>query len=445
MPRWKNLLDRRGAGTHYADRLHRILGVCRDLGLLWHNERVARRDGGTEVRRVDDIAPTDSVLVTPRYEKYGLQVNPRVLQRLSNLGPQFAYALNVPGVSVEVDGNVVYVRVPRPDAEQSDTVLYEDAWDAAPDIPVGSLLLGIDEDQQQLVLELVAPTNVHAAVIGMTGSGKSTLMRTMILSAQMIGGARVALFDPSGGFAPLAGHPSVWRGGLFHTPEACEAGLRVLADAIGRRRDGLTYVFVDEVPELVMQRPRIKDHLARLTQAGRHAGMHVILGAQHPLAKDLGPTTMRNVAVRLVGRVADRSAAYNATGRNDSGAEALRGRGDFVVVNGSLRRHFQAAMVSPDLLEEWRRRYPPRAARLPAGIVATASRDAMSVVRSAGGGRPLDDIPSFVVQEIRRYHARHGRPPSSNWVYRFTRRKLPTGGFSRAKAERALQAAQESH
>lgn len=454
MPRWNRLVDRRGTGTHYADRLHRILSVCRDCGLLWHNERIARRDGGSEVRRVDDIAPTDSVLVTPRYEKYGLQVNPRVLTRLVNLGPQFAYALNVPGVNVEVDGNVVYVRVPRPEAEGSSAVLFEDAWDAAPDIPVGSLLLGVDEDQRQLVLELVAPTNVHAAVIGMTGSGKSTLMRTMILSAQMIGGARVALFDPSGGFRALSGHPSVWRGGLFQAPEACEAGLRVLAEAIGRRHDGLTYVFVDEVPELVMQHPRIKDYLARLTQAGRHAGMHVVLGAQHPLAKDLGPTTMRNVAVRLVGRVADRSAAYNATGRNDSGAEALRGGGDFIVVNGSLLQHFQAAMVSPKLLEEWARRYPPRDARVPAQPIATASRPspashagsvsrtATSVVRGSGG-RPLDDIPPFVVQAIRGYHARHGHPPSSNWIYRYTRQKLPTGGFNRAKAERALEAAME--
>jgi hypothetical protein len=440
MPRWKNLLDRRGTGTHYADRLHRILGVCRDCGLLWHNERIAQRDGRTEVRRVDDIAPTERVVVTPRDEKYGLQVNPRVLKRLVTLGPQFAYALNVPDVSVEVDGNIVYVRVPRPEAEQTDTLLYQDAWDAAPDIPVGSLLLGIDEEQHQLVLELVAPTNVHAAVIGMTGSGKSTLMRTMILSAQMIGGAQVALFDPSGGFEPLSGHPSVWRGGLFRAPDACEAGLRVLAETIGRRHGGLTYVFIDEVPELVMQRPRIKDYLARLTQAGRHAGLHVVLGDQHPLARDLGPTTMRNVPVRLVGRVADRSAAYNATGRNDSGAESLRGRGDFVAVNGSQRQRFQAAMVPPSLLQEWRRRYPPRAVRLPASAAGAVSPP--QVTRS--GGRSLDDIPPFVVHEIRRYHARHGRLPSSNWVYRYTRSRLPTGGFGRAKAERALQAAQGS-
>jgi len=435
MTRWRDRWDRRGTGTHYADRLHRILGVCRDCNLLWHNERVRYRDGVSEVRRVDDIEATDSVVVTPLYEKYGLQVNPRVLSRLTNMGPQFAYALNVPGVSIEVAGNVVYVRVPRTDATQMDTVPFEDAWDAAPDIPVGSLLLGIDEDQQQLVLELVSPTNVHAAVIGMTGSGKSTLMRTMILSAQMTGGARVALFDPSGGFRPLSGHPSVWRGGLSYTPEACEAGLCALVNSIGRQPTTLTYVFIDEVPELVMQRPRIKGYLARLSQAGRHAGMHVVLGAQHPLASDLGSTTMRNVAVRLVGRVADRSAAYNATGRNDTGAEALRGRGDFVVVNGSLRRHFQAAMVSPDLLAEWARRYPPRDPRLP------TQRLSQPPANRALGGRPLDEIPPFVVREIRRYQARHGRPPSSNWVYYLTRRTVPTGGFNRAKAERALQAA----
>lgn len=447
MNRLKAALDRKRQGTHYADRIHRILGVCRDCGLLWHEERMTYRNGASEIKRVDDIEPVGTVLITPQYEKYGLRVNPRVLPRLKTMGGQFAYALNVPTTSVEVDGNVVYVRVPRPRGRGDELVSFEQAWRIAPDIPRGSLLLGVDEDHHQLVLELTAASSVHAAVIGMTGSGKSTLMRTMMLSAQMIGGAKVALFDPSGGLYPLSGHTSVWRGGLFRTPEECELGLEALTRSMGRGQRGLTYVAIDEVPDLVMQRPRIKQHLARLAQAGRHAGFHLVLGAQHPLASELGSTTLRNIAVRVVGRVADRTAAYNATGRRDTGAENLRGAGDFIIVNGSTMRHFQAACASPQLLKRWSGHFPPRAPRLPVRPKgATPGATWLQPIPGGGGvgGRPLDDIPESVIREIRRYVRNHGTQPSSNWVYRLTREMLPTGGFNRDKARRAIAAAVES-
>jgi len=443
----KAALDRNRKGTHYSDRMHRILGVCQQCGILSHSERVNYRDGTSEVRRVDDVEPVGKVLVTPQYEKYGLFVNPRVLPRLKTMAPQFAYALNVPSTSVEVEGNVVYVRVAKARAAAGKALTFGDAWSIAPEIPVGSLLLGVDEDHRQLVLELVSPTNVHAAVIGMTASGKSTLMRTMALSAQRIGGAKVALFDPSLGFQPLSGHPSVWRGGLFSGAGDCEAGLDSLARSIGMGNSELTYVFVDEVPELVMQRPRIREHLARLAQAGRHAGIHLVLGAQHPLASDLGSTTLRNIPVRLVGRVSDRTAAYNAAGRGDSGAESLRGSGDFVVINGSAIRHFQAAIVPGDELESLAVHFPPRKARVPirprigsrSVLVARRAPDADGL-----GGRPLDDIPFSVIEEIQKYVREQGKPPSSNWVYRLTRDMLPTGGYNRKKSRRAIEAAQQA-
>ena len=445
MGRLRNALDRTREGTHYSDRMHRILGVCQDCGLLWHEERVASRSGATEIRRVDDIEPAHSVLVTPQYEKYGLKVNPRVLPRLKKMASQFAYALNVPSVSVEVDGNIVYVRVPLPHRGETSLVTYEQAWAIAPDIAPGNVLLGVDEEHHQLVLELIAPTNVHAAVIGMTGSGKSTLMSTMIISALMIGNASVALFDPSDGFRPLSGHPAVWRGGLFRTPEECEAGLGALAQSIGRNHRGTTYAFVDEVPDLVMQRPAIKDHLARLAQSGRHAGIHLVIGAQHLLASTVGSMTMRNIPVRLVGRVSDRTAAYNASGRSDTGAEYLRGRGDFIVANGSTLRHFQAAYVSKELLDRWLRRYPPRSPRVPIRPDwSSVVRPSVCATSDGQPGRPPDDIPLSVVSEIRRYVRRHGAEPSSNWVYRLTKRTMPTGGFNRDKVRRAISAAMDS-
>jgi energy-coupling factor transporter ATP-binding protein EcfA2 len=420
---------------------------------LWHEERVTYRDGHAETKRIEDVAPAESVVITPLYEKYGLRVNPRVLPRLKAMSSQFAYALNVPQTTVEVDGNVVYVRVPRPHGEAEETLWYERAWSIAPDIPVGSLLLGVDEEQSQLVLELISPTNVHALVVGQTGSGKSTLLKTMILSAEMIGGARVCLFDPTGGLRPLSGHPAVWRGGLFQTPEECEAGLEALVRAMGHSQEALTYVFVDEVPDLIATRPAIKEHLGRLAQAGRHAGIHLVLGAQHPLVSEMGSATMRNIPVRLVGRVTDRTAAYNATGRNDSGAEHLRGKGDFLAATGSAMRRFQAACISPKLIEDWAQRYPPRPPRVPMRE-GQSNSPVYRLWRTApvlggyadhggggGGGRPLDDIPAFVVQEIRRYVQEHGQEPSSNWVYRLTRESIPSGGFNRAKARRAVDAA----
>jgi len=435
----RNALDRRRGGTHYSDRMHRILGVCHDCGLLWHEERVRYADGQSLMMRIDDVEPEGQVVVTPQYEKYGLRVRPRVLDRVRKLGSHFAFALNVSSAAVEVDGNVVYVRVPRADAEAAATLTFEDAWDVAPDIPRGSLLLGIDEDGQQLLLDMTAPTSAHAAVIGMTGSGKSTLIRTMMLSAQSVEGCRVALFDPSGGLEPLSGHPSVWRGGMFRDARSCELGLEALAATIGRNRGSLIFVAVDEVPDLVAQRPRIKDHVARIAQAGRHAGMHLILGAQHPLASELGSTTLRNVAVRLVGRVADHSAAYQATGRRDSGAALLRGRGDFIVVNGSTLRHFQAAHTRPDLLTAWSARYPPRPPRMPVRPERDAAEGASRGI--SGTGRPLDEIPASIVREIRRYQRRHGDAPSLNWVYRLTKKRLSTGGFGREKAQRAIEVA----
>jgi hypothetical protein len=40
-------LDRKAGGTHYSDRMHRILGVCQDCGILWREERVTFRNGAT--------------------------------------------------------------------------------------------------------------------------------------------------------------------------------------------------------------------------------------------------------------------------------------------------------------------------------------------------------------------------------------------------------------
>jgi len=209
---------------------------------------------------------------------------------------------------------------------------------------------------------------------------------------------------------------------------------------------------VDEVPELVRQRPNIKEHLGRIAQAGRHAGLHLILAAQHPLTSELGSATMRNIGARLVGRVADRTAAYNASGRSDSGAEFLRGGGDFLYLNGQTKVHFTAAMPSPELLEQWVERYPPRPPRLPPrpSMVQTALHRIASAPPTPvddggngghGGGRGLDDIPESVIAAMLGEMQR-GNEITPRVVRNWTRDKAncPTGEFNQGKAERAVSA-----
>ena len=170
------------------------------------------------------------------------------------------------------------------------------------------------------------------------------------------------------------------------------------------------------------------------------------MGAQHLLASEMGPMTMRNVPVRLVGRVADTTAGYQAAGRGEVGAESLRGRGDFVVVTGSQVRHFQVAYVSESLLRAWERRYPPRPPAVPVTNAPGAGRAASTHSQASTSvlGRPQDEIPPEVLALITAYADDHGQAPSNNWVYQRTKELLPGGGYSRAKARRAIVLATEN-
>jgi len=369
---------------------------------------------GLQPRTIPEVTALPEVIETPRYWKYGLRIDPRHLNTVRRLGKQFAYSLNVPRVFVEVDGDTIYVRVPR---DQADAPLsFDVAWALAPDIPRGSLLLGQAEDGAQACLNMADPGNVHAAVIGMTGSGKSTLMQTMALSLLMANSAQVALLDPTRNDSklwPLSGHPSVWRGGMYSKAQDIERALSLLRDYDGPR----LFVFIDEVPGLVRDMPATGEHLRYLTESGRHNGVHLILGAH---SVDDHVKVFANVSARLVGRVADAGIAYRATSRNDSGAEHLRGGGDFVSCTGAGLRHFQAAMCGP--LNEWAHRYPPRIGE-PFAKSQPPTRQAMAapkmqVMQSTAPivaelqGRGVDAIPARVVRDIMVYRSQHGRWPS---------------------------------
>ena len=313
--------------------------------------------------------------VTPRWIRF--QVLPQIgakISKIKNLHEELAAALDVPSCRVARRGAAVDVEIPREDPMPVKLLpLYRRLTDGEDYPPPIAAILGLSEDGTPLMIRLPSPDVAHVLVAGTTGSGKTVLMQTMILSLAMtnpapspfqIGGLRLVLIDPKGyAFGTFQGLPHLARDVVRDADEAAEAlqSLVVLmersgpAGARGQQRTGTVRVVVviDELADLLMVGGKpVEQALTRLTQRGREAGIHIIAATQKPSAEILGPLIKANFPVRLVGRVTSASDARTATGWTGTGAERLMGRGDFLAVAEGQLSHFQAAFVSPEEIQE---------------------------------------------------------------------------------------------
>jgi len=296
--------------------------------------------------------------VSPRWMRFLLAAAPGAkISLVRNLSEEIALALGAENVRVSREGGHLSVEVPRPDAE---AVRLMPLLRSLTHWPPHTACLGVSDDGRPLLLRLPSPDVTHVLVAGMTGSGKTELIRTMALSLA-IGNRQsqlqFALIDPkSRGLSPLAGLPHLMAP-VATDAEAAIALLDRLNEEMDRRDlEGTSLprivVVVDEVVDLLMT-PSLGDRggklieaaLVRLAQRGREAGIHLILGAQKPSATALSTHIKANLPVRLVGRVGAADDARVATGISASGAEKLGGRGDFLVVASGQVTRFQAAHI----------------------------------------------------------------------------------------------------
>ena len=108
-------------------------------------------------------------------------------------------------------------------------------------------------------------------------------------------------------------------------------------------------IVIDELADLRQGGGKaVETLLARLTQRGREAGIHVVVATQRPAATVVGSLIKANLPVRLVGAVGSPEDAKVATGIAASGAERLRGRGDFLLVSRGESIRMQAAFISAE-------------------------------------------------------------------------------------------------
>jgi S-DNA-T family DNA segregation ATPase FtsK/SpoIIIE len=321
--------------------------------LFAHHKVPARVTGGT---------------VTPRWIRY--QVVPAMGVRIASitgLAEELAAALDVPQVRVARQGAAIAVEVPRDDPQP---VRLVPLLRGLRNVPPVTAVLGIADDGVPLLIRLPSPDVAHILVAGTTGSGKTALLRAMVLSLAYFneaggngrgsGGAltlrpapcnlRLVLVDPKGtAFRDLADLPHLARPVISDPAEAVEA-LGSLVRLMERPATSQTVILViDELVDLLMvagddaERP-----LTRLVQRGREAGIHVIAATQKPTAAVIGSLVKANFPVRLVGKVTSPEDARVATGWRGTGAERLLGRGDFIVVAEGQVQRFQAAYITPE-------------------------------------------------------------------------------------------------
>lgn len=298
--------------------------------------------------------------VTPRWVQFLLQTNPGVkISRVESLSREIAVALGAPNARVTTQGNAVRIEVPRSDPQP--LKLLPLCVRIPPSrIPFGTAVLGLADDGAPLLIRLPSPEVAHVLVAGTTGSGKTALMRTIIMSLALLQHRRqmqFVLIDPKGrAFEPMAGLPHLLRPIVSHPDQAVQA-LNDLVNLMEQRdrsrvTDPRVIVAIDELADLVQTGgPAILDSLARLVQRGREAGVHVIGATQKPSSSVIGPLVRANFPVRLVGHVVSADDARVAAGVGGTGAEKLSGHGDFVAVYGPGLIRFQAAYISRDEIE----------------------------------------------------------------------------------------------
>ncbi len=292
-------------------------------------------------------------IVTPRVVRFNLDVAPSVkLNKLSALAEEIALALGAASVRIQRDGATVQVEVPRDD-RQAVTLLTLCRQLAT--VPSATALLGQDANGQPLLLRLSSPSIAHVLVAGTTGSGKTALMRCMLLSLAKFNRSsdlRMVLIDPKGrSFEVLNRVPHLLSPVIHRVEEAVQVLQKLVVQM--ERRDHersdrpRVVVAIDELSDLLQTGGvHIEGPLTRLVQRGREAGIHVIAATQKPSSKVMSGLIKSNFPTRLVGKVASADDARTAAGIGGTGAEKLGGRGEFLLIAEGQIIRFQAAWAS---------------------------------------------------------------------------------------------------
>jgi DNA segregation ATPase FtsK/SpoIIIE-like protein len=220
--------------------------------------------------------------------------------------------------------------------------------------------VGLDTARRPATVNFADALTPHGLVAGITGSGKTNAQQVLVWSLvehNSPDDVEIVLIDVEkrgmqwkrfDNLAHLA-HPVVTDEGEARKVIAWSVAELDRRQVQGRATPRL-FLFLDELQGLT-EAPGFTEPIKRIVRSGREFGVHLVGATQHPAMKALGdPVIKHNLSVRLVGHVDDANAAYQATGRKETGAEDLTGAGDMLLVQpGDIRRVTVAYLQDGDV------------------------------------------------------------------------------------------------
>lgn len=207
-------------------------------------------------------------------------------------------------------------------------------------------------------------TQPHALVAGVTGSGKTETIRSILASLLTSGNPEdlsLVLCDPHSDYQPDFHNVVHLALPVATTSDDIDAAILYVNQELARRRAAnirqakRLVLIIDEADEVLFDHPQRLAALKSITGEGRKYRVNVVVGSREPSQANL-PGVFRSLVNRYVGLVVNASASAMLTGHAGLDAHKLTGQGDFLhVTGGSTTTRFQVATTTPQDLERLER------------------------------------------------------------------------------------------
>ncbi len=309
-------------------------------------------------------AKVQNVVIGPAVTRYELEMPSGItVKKILNLSSDIALALEANGGDVRIEApvpgrNVVGIEVPN---DKVATVSIKDILSSSEFNSAKSpLSFAVGKDITGRIMVGALNKMIHLLVAGTTGSGKSVMLNSIIISIlykSTPDDCKLLLIDPKQvEFTIYEGIPHlIIPKVISEIPKAINAlqwaldemerRFRILrearardieeynhtADVLSFKKKKMPYIviMIDEFSDFIMQGKKdVEDKIVRLAQKARACGIHLILATQHPTTDYVTGGIKANFPSRIAFKVASRVNSDVILGM--TGAEKLLGKGDML-------------------------------------------------------------------------------------------------------------------